>query len=81
MIKHLVNTGAGLQLMNIDSKIAKYVIKDFVKTDTHILTVHDSFIVPFGEEDRLEKLMKETFVYVTNKNGTKVKFNKNLTLG
>ena len=80
-IKHLINTGAGLELMNIDSKIAEYVIKDFVKTDTPILTVHDSFIVPFGEEDRLEKLMKEAFVYVTNKNKTKVKFNKNLTLG
>ena len=25
--------------------------------------------------------MKEAFVYVTNKNRTKVKFNKNLTLG
>ncbi len=81
LIKHLINTGAGLELMNIDSKIAEYVIKDFVKTDTPILTVHDSFIVPFGEEDRLEKLMKEAFVYVTNKNRTKVKFNKNLTLG
>ena len=81
LIKNLINTGAGLELMNIDSKIAEYVIKDFVKTDTPILTVHDSFIVPFGEEDRLEKLMKEAFVYVTNKNKTKVKFNKNLTLG
>ncbi len=81
MIKDLINTGAGLELMNIDSKIAEYVIKDFVKTDTPILTVHDSFIVPFGEEDRLEKIMKEAFVYVTNKNKTKVKFNKNLTLG
>ena len=81
LIKDLINTGAGLELMNIDSKIAEYVIKDFVETDTPILTVHDSFIVPFGEEERLEKLMKEAFVYVTNKNKTKVKFNKNLTLG
>ena len=79
--KHLINTGAGLELMNVDSKIVEYIIRDFVKTDTPILTVHDSFIVPFGEEDRLEKLMKEAFVYVTNKNKTKVKFNKNLTLG
>ena len=31
LIKHLINTGAGLELMNIDSKIAEYVIKDFVK--------------------------------------------------
>ena len=81
LIKDLINTGAGLELMNIDSKIAEYVIKDFVETDTPILTVHDSFIVPFGEEERLEKLIKKAFVYVTNKNRTKVKFNKNLTLG
>ena len=66
--------------MNIDSKIAEYIIKDFVRTDTPILTVHDSFIVPFGEENRLEKLMKEAFVYVTNKDRIKVKFNKNRTL-
>ena len=80
LIKDLINTGAGLELMNVDSKIAEYVIKDFVKTDTPILTVHDSFIVPFGEENRLEKLMKEAFVYVTNKDRIKVKFNKNRTL-
>jgi len=79
-IKHLINTGAGLELMNIDSKIAEYIIKDFVQTDTPILTVHDSFIVPFGEEDRLERLMKKAFVYVTNKDRIKVKFNKNRTL-
>ena len=42
-------------LMNIDSKIAEYFIKDFVRTDTPILTVHDRFIIPFREEDRLEK--------------------------
>ena len=80
-VAHMICTGAGLMLMNIDSKIAEYIIRDFVRTDTPILTVHDSFIVPFGEEDRLEKLMKEAFVYVTNKNKTKVKFNKNLTVG
>ena len=79
-IKHLINTGAGLELMNIDSKIAEYIIKDFVQTDTPILTIHDSFIVPFGEEDRLERLMKKAFVYVTNKDRIKVKFNKNRTL-
>ena len=79
-IKHLINTGAGLELMNIDSKIAEYIIKDFVRTDTPILTVHDSFIVPFGEENRLEKLMKEAFIYLTNKDRIKVKFNKNRTL-
>ena len=65
--------------MNIDSRISDYVIADFVRTDTPILTVHDSFIVPIGEEDRLNQLMKEAFEQVTYKVGIKVKFNENLT--
>ena len=65
--------------MNIDSRICDYVIADFVKTDTPILTVHDSFIVQIGEEDRLNQLMKEAFNEVTKKARIKVKFNQNLT--
>ena len=65
--------------MNIDSRICDYVIADFVLTGTPILTVHDSFIVPIGEEDRLNQLMKEAFEHVTYKVGIKVKFNENLT--
>ena len=52
---------------------------DFVRTDTPILTVHDSFIVQIGEEDRLNQLMKEAFNEVTKKARIKVKFNQNLT--
>ena len=65
--------------MNIDSRICEYVIADFVQTGTPILTVHDSFIVPFGEEDRLYSLMKEAFKYVTGQVNIKAKFNQNLT--
>ena len=65
--------------MNIDSRICEYVIADFVRTDTPILTVHDSFIAPFEEEDRLLQLMKEAFKKVTKKKGVKAKFNDNLT--
>ena len=78
-IAHLICGGAGLKLMNIDSRICEYVIADFVRTDTPILTVHDSFIVPFEEEDRLLRLMKEAFEHVTHKTGIKAKFNDNLT--
>jgi hypothetical protein len=35
--------------------------------------------VPFGEEDRLNQLMKEAFEDVTKKVGIEVKFNQNLT--
>ena len=78
-VAHLICSGAGLRLMNIDSRICEYVIADFIQTHTPILTVHDSFIVPFGEEDRLNQLMKEAFKQVTQKVGIKVKFNENLT--
>ena len=78
-ISHMICRGAGLRLMNIDSRICDYVIADFIKTSTPILTVHDSFIVPIGEEDRLNQLMKEAFEDVTNKVGIEVKYNQNLT--
>ena len=78
-ISHMICSGAGLRLMNIDSRICDYVIADFVKTGTPILIVHDSFIVPIGEEDRLNQLMKEAFNEVTKKVRIKVKFNQNLT--
>ena len=65
--------------MNIDSRICEYVIADFVRTNTPILTVHDSFIVSFGEEDRLLQLMREAFKRVTKKKGIKAKFSDNLT--
>ena len=78
-IKHLICSGAGLRLMNIDSQICEYVVSDFVKRDVPILTVHDSFIVPIGEEGNLNRLMKEAFNEVTNSLGIKVKYNGNLT--
>ena len=71
----MICSGAGLRLMNIDSRICDYVIADFVKTDTPILTVHDSFIVQIGEEDRLNQLMKKAFNEVTKKARITVKFN------
>lgn len=78
-IKHLICSGAGLRLMNIDSQMCEFVVSDFVKRDVPILTVHDSFIVPFGEEDNLNRLMKEAFNEVTNSLVIKVKYNENLT--
>jgi len=54
------------------------VIAGFVKTDTPILTVHDSFIVPIGHEDRFNQLMEEAFEDVAHKLGIKAKYNQNL---
>ena len=78
-IKHLICSGAGLGLMNIDSQMCEYVVSDFVKRDVPILTVHDSFIVQIGQEDRLKELMQTAFEKVTRKEKIHVKFNDNLT--
>ena len=78
-ISHLICSGAGLRLMNLDSCICEYVIEKFVERDTPILTVHDSFIVPFGTERELDRVMKEAFKRVTKQRHVKAKYNQNLT--
>ena len=65
--------------MNTDSRICEYVIADFIQTQTPILTVHDGFIVPFGEEERPKQVMQEPFERETYKVNIKVKFNENQT--
>ena len=65
--------------MNLDAKMCEYVIEKFVEQDIPILTVHDSFVVPFDEGERLHHLMKEAFEYVTNKKKIEAKWNANLT--
>ncbi len=78
-ISHLICSSAGLRLMNLDSCICEYVIEKFVEHDTPILTVHDSFFVPFGTERQLERVMKEAFKRVTKQRHVKAKYNQNLT--
>ena len=65
--------------MNLDSQMVEFIIKDFVKTNTPILTVHDSFVVPFGQEDRLHKLMKKAFMFVSKQKRVRIKYNANIT--
>ena len=65
--------------MNLDAKMCEYVIEKFVERDTPILTVHDSFIVPFGTERQLDRVLKEAFEHVTHKTRVKAKYNQNLT--
>ena len=78
-ISHLICSGAGLRLMNLDAQMCEYVIERFVEQNIPILTVHDSFVVPFDEGDRLHRLMKEAFEYVTNQKKIQAKWNANLT--
>ena len=65
--------------LSLDAQMCEYVIEKFVERDIPILTVHDSFIVPFGKEGQLDRVMKEAFEYVTKKKKVKAKYNQNLT--
>jgi hypothetical protein len=78
-ISHLICSGAGLRLMSLDAQMCEYVIERFVDQDIPILTVHDSFIVPFGTERQLDRAMKEAFEHVTKQRHVKAKYNQNLT--
>ena len=70
-----IANGAGTKLMNLDSKIAEFVIQHFLETDTPILCIHDSFIVQKSQRDRLNQAMKDAFSSVTEQSGIKYKQN------
>ena len=65
--------------LSLDAQMCEYVIEKFVERDIPILTVHDSFIVPFGTERQLDRVMKEAFEHVTKQRHVKAKYNQNLT--
>ena len=64
-IRDMFCTGVGRKLMNVDSKITEYIINDHIKRRIPILTIHDSYIVPFGSEDGLLKAMKNATEWIT----------------
>ena len=72
-IAHKFATGAGIDLMNIDGKITERLIERFTyHYRCPILTVHDSYIVPFGYDYILRDEMKEAFEVVTGMSGAAV---------
>ena len=58
-IEEDILSGIGLNLMNIDGKIAEHILTRFVASDIPILAVHDSFIVPVCQDGFLRTCMKE----------------------
>jgi len=58
-IKEYILSGIGLNLMNIDGKIADHILTRFVGSDIPILAVHDSFIVPVRQDGFLRTCMRE----------------------
>jgi len=75
VIADQIATGAGLKLMNLDSRIVEFVIKRFLETDTPVLSVHDSFIVQWSQRDKLVAAMEDAFVHVIGQSQIKHKQN------
>lgn len=54
-------TGAGLQLMRLESDIALEVISSAMQEGWTVLSVHDSFITTLDRKERLSELMIESY--------------------
>ena len=65
-IAHKITSGAGIDLMYLDGQITEQLIKVFTyKHKCPILTVHDSYVVPFGYDRILYDEMEMAFEKVT----------------
>ena len=65
-IAHKLASGAGIDLMYVDSKITEELISTFTRNyKCPILTVHDSYIVPFGYYHFLRQEMQAAFEKLT----------------
>jgi hypothetical protein len=51
--------------MNTDAKITEKIIQSFTDRSIPVLSIHDSYIVPFGLETDLEDQLREAFEEVT----------------
>jgi len=58
-IEEDILSGIGLNLMNIDGRIAEHILKRFVGSNIPILAIHDSFIVPVRQDGFLRTCMKD----------------------
>ena len=65
VIADQICSGVGLKLMKTDSDIAEKVIEKFTSQDTPVLSIHDSFIVPWDKDKELITKMEQSFKEVT----------------
>ena len=73
-IEHKLATGAGKDLMFIDSQITELLIERFTyHYQCPILTIHDSYVVPFGYDDILKQEMEFAFEKVTGMKDPEIK--------
>jgi len=65
-IAHKLASGAGIELMFVDSQITERLIERFTRHyRCPILTIHDSYIVPFGYDRILHREMQAAFEAIT----------------
>ena len=65
-IAHKLASGAGIDLMYLDSKIAERIISTFVyDCKCPILMAHDSFVAALGYDRILKQVMESAFTEVT----------------
>ena len=65
-IAHKLASGAGIELMYVDSQITERLIERFTRHyQCPILTIHDSYIVPFGYDRILHREMQVAFEAVS----------------
>ncbi len=64
-IAQYLGADAGIDLMNKDAEISAFIVNAFVEAGRPILTIHDSYIVSFGDDARLNDAMRQGFEEVT----------------
>jgi hypothetical protein len=60
-ISNYFNSGIGLKLQNLDSKIAEETLKHFTRQGKPCLCIHDSFIVEESNKEELSEIMKKAY--------------------
>jgi hypothetical protein len=68
-IKKHFFTGEGVKLQRLDSRIAEDIINQFAKEEIPVLCIHDSFIVQSVQEEKLKKMMEDSFIHGINEIG------------
>lgn len=66
-------SGAGIELMNLDSQITEQIIGAFLEREIPILTIHDSYVVPSDADVLLQETMQAAFEKVTGHANVKIK--------
>lgn len=71
LIANDLGSDAGIDLMNEDSRITEHVIRALTEQNIPVLTIHDSYIVRYGDEKLLQQVLDEGFSLVTGLSGIK----------